>query len=527
MKRNWIVALALAAVLAAGIGGYFLGVRGVHWHRSLSSTGSEGGEVIAHGPDAAQKAAPTTPQADAAQAKLAPVQLTPERMQAIGVTTGMVERKLVSDDISATGTVDVDERLLAYVQVRFPGYIQKVFANATYQYVRKGQPLFTIYSPELVATEQEYLLARQDQTQLASSTVSGVASGATSLTSAAEERLRQWEIPEDELDKLKQTGKIIRDLKINSPVSGYITEYNALPNMYAQPSTRLYTIADLSTVWVYAQVFQNDIGRLRSGDAAEITVDAYPGRTFHGRIDEILPQVDLATRTVRVRLAISNPGLLLKPGMFVNVDLKAGLGRQLIIPTSAVLHAGLRQIVFLDRGHGYFQPKDVVLGQQTGTDYIVLKGLSKHERILTSANFLIDSESQLQSAAGSYMPPPPGAGQGNSPTSNAQPAANIDFTTDPNPPHKGSNVFHVKATDAHGSPVTGATVTVTFFMPAMPAMGMAAMNTTTRLIEQSGGMYQGNGNLGSGGTWQVSITVQKNGQTIASRQLSVSTAGGM
>src|SRR5205814_5422378 len=146
---------------------------------------------------------------------------------------------------------------------------------------------------------------------------------------AAEQRLEQWEVPPAELQKIRDTGKPITDLTFNSPVSGYVTEYNALPNMYVEPSTRLYTVADLSRVWVYAQVFQNDIGRIKPGDMAQITADSYPGRTFSGRIEDILPQVDMATRTVRVRLSIANPELKLKPGMFVNIDLKTSLGRQL------------------------------------------------------------------------------------------------------------------------------------------------------------------------------------------------------
>jgi Cu(I)/Ag(I) efflux system membrane fusion protein/cobalt-zinc-cadmium efflux system membrane fusion protein len=413
------------------------------------------------------------------------------------------------------------------VQVRFPGYIRKVFANATYQYVHKGEPLFTVYSPDLVATQQEYLLARQDQKAMSASTVDGVASGAASLSAAAEQRLEQWEIPQSELAKLKETGKPLTDLTINSPVSGYITEYNALPNMYVQPSTRLYTVADLSRVWVYAQIFQDDVGRIRPGDTAQITVDSYPGRTFYGRIEEILPQVDMATRTVRVRIELANSGLKLKPGMFVNVDVKAGLGRQLVIPASAVFQSGTRQLVFLNHSNGSLEPKEIIVGTRVGDDFIVLKGLQVHQSIVTSANFLIDSESQLQAAAGSFVPPPPGAG-GNAPSTNA-PATqeNIDFTTDPNPPQKGSNVFRVKLTGANGMPTTGAKVTVTFYMSAMPAMGMAALNTTATLTEKGNGLYEGSGSLGSGGTWQVNISVQKNGQVLATKQLRVNATGGM
>jgi len=491
------------------------------------SASSDTLQPVAAGP--ASNAESTSPMQEQKQeTQLSSVQLSPERMQSIGVKTGPVEYKQLIDDIRATGTVDIDQRLISYVQVRFPGYIRKVFVNATYLYVRKGEPLFTVYSPDIVATQQEYLLARQNQKLLSTSTVDGVASGAASLSAAAEQRLEQWEVSQSELQKLKATGKPITDLTINSPVSGYVTEYNALPNMYIDPSTRLYTIADLSRIWVYAQVFQDDVGRLKHGDPVEVTVDSYPGKTFRGNVDEILPQVDPATRTVRVRLGIENPGLKLKPGMYVTCDLKSPLGRQLVIPASAVFQTGTRQLVFLDRGNGSLEPKEVVLGPRAGDDIVVLKGLQQHQQIVTSANFLIDSESQLQAAAGSFMPRPPGAGNA-SPQAATSPATqiNIDFSTDPNPPQKGTNTFRVKLAGPDNAPVTGADVTLTFYMAAMPSMGMGAMSTASKLGDKGNGVYEGTGSLGSGGTWQVTITAYKSGQTIATKQLRVNATGGM
>jgi RND family efflux transporter MFP subunit len=462
------------------------------------------------------------------EAPLVPVQLTDDQMNNIGVRTGTVEYKQLNDEIRATGTVDVDERLQSSVQVRFSGYIRKVFADATYQYVHKGDPLFTIYSPDLVATQEEYLLARRNQTALVGSSVDGVASGASSLTTAAEQRLRQWDIPNSEIVKLQESDKAINELTINSPASGYIMERNVLPNMYVEPATKLYTLADLSQVWVNAQVFQNDVGRLKRGDSSDITVDAYPGRVFHGRVEEILPQVDMTTRTAKVRLAVNNPGVTLKPGMFVNVDLKSALGRQLVVPATAVFQTGTHQIVFIDHGKGSLEPKDVSLGARVGDDFVVLKGLQIHQQIVTSANFLLDSESQLQAAAGSYTPPPPGAGQQVATTSaEHQPTIAIDLTTDPNPPHKGSNIFRVKLSGANGQPVAGAQVTVTFFMAAMPAMGMGAMSVTSQLTEKSAGNYEGTGVLESGGTWQVTVTARQNGQTIGTKQLRINAEGGM
>jgi Cu(I)/Ag(I) efflux system membrane fusion protein/cobalt-zinc-cadmium efflux system membrane fusion protein len=518
----WIIVLAAIA----GIWAYH--THGIKQPTAMNMLTSGDVQPVASGPPAGATEQATAIPDMKMDAPLTPVQLTPERMQSIGVQTGTVEYKQLSDDIRTTGTVDINERLLSYVQVRFPGYIRKVFANATYQYVRKGEPLFTIYSPDLVATQQEYLLARQNQKTLGASTVDGVASGAELLSAAAEQRLEQWDVPPSEIAKLKETGKPVTDLTINSPVEGYITERNALPNMYAEPSTKLYTVADLSRVWVYAQVFQDDIGRIKPGDMAQITVDSYPSHSFSGQIEEILPQVDMATRTVRVRLAMANPGLKLKPGMFVNVDLKTSLGRQLIVPASAVFQSGARQLVFLNHGNGNLEPKEIAIGPRVGDAFVVLKGLKARDSIVTSASFLIDSESQLQAAAGSFIPPAPGAG-GSSSTANAPAAAqaNIDFTTDPNPPQKGSNVFRVKLTGADGKPVIGADVTVTFYMAAMPAMGMSAMNTNTKLLDKGNGVYEGSGSLGSGGTYQVTISAQKNGQAIATKQLRVNATGGM
>jgi hypothetical protein len=234
--------------------------------------------------------------------------------------------------------------------------------------------------------------------------------------------------------------------------------------------------------------------------------------------------VDMATRTVAVRLSIANPGLLLKPGMFVNVDLKSSMGRRLVVPTSAVFQTGIRQVVFLDRGNGSIEPHNVVLGPRIGDDFVVLKGLTAGQSIVTSANFLIDSESQLQAAAGAYTPPPPGVGANQAASAER---AQIDFTTDPTPPRRGANVFRVKLTGSNDAAIAGADVTVTFFMPAMPAMGMAAMNTSVHLADKSGGTYEGSGNLGSGGTWQVTVVAKKNGAVLATKQLHLNATGGM
>src|SRR5438309_10250836 len=429
-----------------------IGILGGIWWRSaqhrkteaaMPSTSSEGAQNAPNGRESASMA-PHEP-------SLVPVQLSPERMQSIGIRMGGVECNMVGEEIRATGNVAVDETKLAYVQVRYSGYIQKVFDDATYQYLRKGQPLFTIYSPDLAATEREYLVAKQNQQRVAGSTVPGVAESAASLLEAATDRLRQWGVPPREIARLESTGQVQQDLQVDSPVSGYITERYALPNLTVQPETRLYSVADLSTVWIFAEVFQNDVGRIKAGDRATLTVDTYPGRKFEGRVNFIYPQVDMTTRTARVRMIFPNPGLKLTPGMFVNAVLQVRGGTQLAIPTSGVLQSGTRQIVFVNRGDGYLEPREVELGARAGEDFVVLKGLKEGEEIVTSANFLIDSESQLQAALGSFVPPPPGAGSAGA--MNA-PQASVELTTDPTPPRKGGNTIRVKLRDASGAPIS-------------------------------------------------------------------------
>lgn len=482
-------------------------------------TSSVNATTEAAAPDSPRDARPPP-----SEPNLIPVTLTPERMQSIGVKTGAVEYKDVHDEIRTTGNVEVDETRLAEVQVRFSGWIQQVYADATFKQVRKGQPLLTIYSPELVSTQNEYLLAKQNGDLLARSTVPGVASGAASLLSSAMERLKQWQIPEREIEELEQTGKVKRELEVDAPVSGFIVERNALPNMYVQPGTKLYSLADLSLVWVYAQIFQNDLGRVKVGSPAEITVDSYPGRVFRGRVSFIWPQLDQTTRTAKVRLEIQNPDLTLSLGMFVNIRLDLPLGRQLVIPASGVFETGTRQVAFVNKGEGHFEPRDIEVGTRAGDDVVVSKGLKAGEHIVTSANFLIDSESQLQAALGAFAPPPPGV-SANAATNAAQAQASIDYSSTPATPKPGTNTLRVKLAGPDGKPVTGAQVSVTFFMPAMPAMGMAAMRSVATLNDKGGGVYEGPGEVQMAGSWQVTVLATKNGQTIAQKQLSV-TAGG-
>ncbi|MCI0465400.1 MAG: efflux RND transporter periplasmic adaptor subunit [Beijerinckiaceae bacterium] len=491
--------------------GYYLG--GSQFGRGAAPLGMDA---------AAQNDAAPATESYRARPERVPVMLPPHRIQSIGVKTGTVEYREVHGEIRTFGNVEADETRLSEVQVRFSGWVQKIYADATFKPVRRGQPLLTIYSPDLVTAEQEYLVASG---LLPQGRGHGVAVGWPSLVEASLERLKRLQIPGREIARLKKSRQVHREIEIDSPVSGLIIEKKAFPNMYVQPGMKLYAVADLSLVWVYARLFQNDMGRVKVGDLATITVDAYPGETFPARVNFIWPEVDQTTRTARVRLEIPNPDLKLSLGMFVNVLLSSPMGRKLVIPASGVFRSGTRQIAFVDHGEGYFEPRDIEVGAPAGGgDVIVLKGLDAGERIAASANFLIDSESQAQAAIGSFVPPPPGAGAA---ASMNVPQGQIEYSSSPPTPRAGTNAFRVKLTDSSGAEVTDAQVTLTFFMPPMPAMGMAAMQSVATLSGKGSGVYEGSGELQMGGTWQVTILATKAGQTIAQKQFSVVAEGDM
>ncbi|MGH7905159.1 MAG: FixH family protein [Candidatus Binataceae bacterium] len=454
--------------------------------------------------------------------KLAPIQISPRRRQLIGLTFATVQKKELTDRIPTTGLIEPDQQLEGYVQTRFAGWIRQVFVNQTYQYVKRGQPLFTIYSPDLVSSENEYLLALNATKETAGSPVNGVASGARSLVKAALIRLRLFGVSRREIARLKRERTVRDTVVIDSPMTGYVTDRAALPNMYAQPETRLYAITNLSTVWAYAAVFQNQLGEVKVGDPVSVTVDAYPGKIFDGRVDFIWQAIDPTTRTAKVRCAFRNPEGLLKLGMYVRIVLKPRLGRALVIPDSGVLRTGAHNIVFVDRGNGYLKPVEVELGRHAGHEFVVRTGLRVGERIVSSANFLIDSESQLQAALGTFTPPPSGA----SAAANA-PAGTVEIATKPRPPHKGGNQALITVRDSSGRPVTDAKVSVIFSRAAMPAMGMSARRVETKAKPAENGTYAATINLPSGGTWTVTVIATRAGQPLARRQFSVSASGGM
>lgn len=326
------------------------------------------------------------------------VQISPARQQLVGVTTARAEYRLLERTIRTVGRVDLDEERVANVHVKVNGWIQKVFVDYTWQYVKKGDALFTIYSPDLLASEQEYLLALRAQRDLSESPFRDVAAGGNSLLEAARRRLSLWDLTDEQIRQLEETGKPQREITFYAPASGHVLERKVFPNQYVTPDTELYKLADHSEVWIYADVYESEAPFVGLGQEATLTSESLPGETLKGRVSFIQPHLMEDTRTLPVRMEFPNPDLKLKPGMFVNVELRRALGRQLTVPVDAVLDSGRRQVVFVAREGGSFEPREVKLGERA-EDYVsVLRGLRAGELIVMRANFLIDSESNLREA---------------------------------------------------------------------------------------------------------------------------------
>ena len=323
------------------------------------------------------------------------VKIPLERRQQIGVTTAKVEKRAIGGTIETNGSVAEDEARVHSVNAKFAGTIERLLADRTGQPVRRGQPLLTIYSPDLVSTERELLLAVENARRMKDSGSPQAAADARSLLDATRQRLRFWDISDSEIDRIERSGEVSKTLTLNSPVSGIVLKKDALPGMSIAPGMSLYTIADLSTVWVLADVYQSEMAEAVPGNAAGVSASYLPGETFRGRIDFVYPTLDPETRTARVRIVLPNPKDALKPGMFVHVSISGGGRTALAIPRSALIQTGERQIVFVEQSAGVFAPREIRTGVSGKDSVEVLSGVSEGESVVTSANFLIDSESRI------------------------------------------------------------------------------------------------------------------------------------
>ena len=320
-----------------------------------------------------------------------------ERLQMIGVKYQPVARRPLGKLIRTVGRVAVDERKLAKVTIKFHGWIEELFVSALGDHVKRGQQLFTIYSPDLVASQEEYLLALQGQKQMGASEFPEVARGSRDLLEATKRRFQLWDITEDHLRELEHTGKVMKALPIHSPITGTVIRKEALAGVHVDPDEELYTIADLSRLWVLADIYEYEMSFVKIGQQAAVTLSYDPGAVLTGQVGFVYPTLDPKTRTAKVRFELDNRDEKLKPDMYANVELRVGLGIRLAIPQEAIIESGEKQVVFLHLGEGRLEPRLIKTGVKTGDWSEVLDGLKEGEHIVTSANFLIDSESRLKS----------------------------------------------------------------------------------------------------------------------------------
>ncbi len=328
----------------------------------------------------------------------AEVRLSPERQQLIGVQREQVVRQPLERVLRAPGRVDYDERRVDHIHTRTEGWIRELYANYTGQLVKPHQALFSFYSPELEAAQAEYLLALRAVLALGEDPIEEVAEGAAALLSASRSRLLQWEFGEEQLAQLEEAGSPLAEVMVYTHSGGFVVEKRALEGMRAEPGADLYTIADLSVVWIHADLYEHELPQVQVGQEAEVSLSYYPGQRFRGKVVFVYPYVDGQTRTGKARIEFDNPDWKLKPGMFTQVEIETADREGLVVPASAVLDSGNRRLVFVDRGEGRFEPRQVQLGGRSGEGYEVLSGLEEGEMVITSANFLIDSESQLKAA---------------------------------------------------------------------------------------------------------------------------------
>jgi membrane fusion protein, copper/silver efflux system len=319
--------------------------------------------------------------------------------QLIGVRSAPAGVAVLGQEIRAVGTVGYDERGFTQVTLKTSGWVREVFVDSIGRPVRKGEPLFTLYSPDLLATQDEYLLAVKTQGQLATSPLAEVKANAASLVASARERLRLWDVTDAQIATLERRGTAEPVLTVYAPSSGIVLKREALPGKYVEPGTTLYEVADLSTVWISADIYESEVAAVTLNQLASVTFAAYPGETFRGTVSYIYSTLNIEARTVRVRVEMPNPGLRLKPGMFGTVTLLTDAARMLVVPKEAILDTGLRQLVFMDRGEGAYAPYPVKLGRRSQDSVEVLEGLKEGDRVVTSANFLLDAESKLTSAS--------------------------------------------------------------------------------------------------------------------------------
>ena len=501
MKAMTILKILGVIVLSGGLfaAGYFWGQNKMA--QQMGSAQTSPGEMGSMPGMAGMNMAPGT------------AMVSPQMQQLMGVRTATVETKTLSRTVRAVGTVTYDESRVKRVYSKVDGWVDKLYVNSTGALVSKGQPLFAIYSPDLMATQSEYLMAKKNHESLATSAIPEVRTGAASLVAASKTRLALWDMSDQQLRDLEQKGEAQRTVTLYAPYSGFVIKKDINEGMKVMTDKELYTIADLSNVWVNVDVYESDISFIKVGQQADISLSYSSGESLKGRVSYIYPYLDEKTRTAKVRLEHANPGYQLKPEMYVNAEIKIPGGRQLSVPEEAVLDSGTRKIVFVDKGDGHFEAKEVKVGTKMEGFYQVLSGLKEGEKIAASSAFLLDSESRLSEAMGAMagmagmegmkMDTPMKAG----PMEKKVGDLTLTLSTQPEKTKAGENTLRLKIIDKSGKPVTDAQVSFHYTM-AMPGMALSKAEAK----HSKDGLYETKANFAMAGTWDVTVSVRRPGQ---------------
>lgn len=508
-RKEIVLAVAGVAVGIALAAGYFA------WKAQP--------KALSAGPPAA--AAAPAPAGHSAHVATAPkveassVMLTDAEQKSIGVQLTAVTRREVATDLLLPGRVDEAETQLSTISARVAGRIDKLYLDFTGQAVRRGQAVASIYSPDLLTAAQEYRLAIESRAHLADATPEA-RQQSDDLVAASKRKLELWGLTAKQVADLA-AGSSAVNITTYSPASGIVKERKVTEGQYVTEGEPLITISDLSRVWVLADIYQDEMSRVRNGAAVEITTDALPGTTLRGRVTFIDPSVKPDTRTTSARIEVANPQLRLRPGMFVRVRLDIGRHvPMLAVPRTAVLDTGTDKLVYVARGNGEFEQRTVQVGEATDGYYPVLSGVKEGEQVVTRGAFMIDSQTRITGGmSGMFGGSKEYANQGSPPAE--KPTATLRSMFDPSEP-KGGQPVSVMAhlTDPSGKNVEGAQVAVTFFMPAMPSMGMGEMKAEA-VLAWDGSAYSGKLDVPTPGTWTVTTVARKDGKVIAQERTRV------
>ena len=488
------------------------------WHPDRSAAQSQEAPILKYDAAPEQATSQRTEQVQA-DASVSSIQLNQKEQTDIGVETVEVRRRNLQRALMAVAKVDEPETQLASISARIGGRIDKLYLDFTGQQVRRGQTIASLYSPEVFSTAEEYRLALENRKRLGTGAEPLAVSGAEDLVNASRRRLELWGLTTQQLDEIASSAKPQIELPIYSTVSGIVTERKVTQGQYVNAGEVLFTVTDLSTIWVKADVYQPDLPSVHTGQPVEITSDSLPGTTLHGRVGFLDTSINPQTRTASARVEVPNPCMRLRPGMFVQVRFAAAAGHDVLaIPRSAVLDTGMRKFVYVAKGNGEFEGRQVQLGP-AGTDYYpVLAGLKEGERIVSQGSFLIDSQTRITGGMTGMFGGSKEFDHGQADQGQAQapaiPQIKFTFRSDPETPRGNSDAtLHVTVLDASGKPMTDVQVKVTLIMPAMPAMGMGEKRAASDLTWK-GSDYVGTIKVPTSGSWNVEVNASRNGQLL-------------